>query len=106
MSLLLLISMTAFVFNQYSFQQMVSVQYPNQRELTDFNAFFMAAVYGLSLFMQTFINSKIMGNYGLRVSLLILPFVLAVFSVGAVVAGLVFGFDKATSPSGFIYFFL
>jgi hypothetical protein len=106
MSLLLLISMTAFVFNQYAFQQMVSVQYPNQRELTDFTAFFMAAVYGLSLFMQTFINSKIMGNYGLRVSLLILPFVLAVFSIGAVVAGLVFGFDKATSPSGFIYFFL
>lgn len=106
MSLLLLVSMTAFVFNQYAFQQMVSVQYPNQRELTNFNAFFMAAVYGLSLFMQTFINSRVIGNYGLRVSLLLLPFVLAVFSIGAVVAGLVFGFDKATSPSGFIYFFL
>ena len=106
MSLLLLISMTSFVFSQYAFQQMVSVQYPNQRELTNFTAFFMAAVYGLSLFMQTFINSRIIGNYGLRVSLLILPFVLAVFSVGSVVAGLVFGFDKATSPSGFIYFFL
>ncbi|HEY3430814.1 MAG TPA: HEAT repeat domain-containing protein, partial [Cyclobacteriaceae bacterium] len=106
MSLLLVVSMTAFVFNQYSFQQLVSVQYPNQRELTNFNAFFMAAVYGLSLFMQTFINSRIMGNYGLRVSLLMLPFVLAVFSVGSVVAGLIFGFDKATSPTGFIYFFL
>jgi ATP:ADP antiporter, AAA family len=106
MSLLLLVSMTAFVFNQYSFQQMVSIQYPNQRELTDFNAFFMAAVYGLSLFMQTFTNNRIMSNYGLRVSLLILPFVLAVFSIGAVVAGLVFGYDKVSSPTGFIYFFL
>ena len=106
MSLLLVVSMTTFVFNQYSFQQLVSVQYPNQRELTNFNAFFMAAVYGLSLFMQTFINSRIMGNYGLRVSLLMLPFVLAVFSVGSVVAGLIFGYDKVTSPTGFIYFFL
>lgn len=106
MSLLLLISMTAFVFNQYTFQQMVSVQYPNQRELTDFNAFFMAAVYGLSLFMQTFINNRIMSNYGLKVSLLLLPFVLAVFSLGSVIAGFTFGFDKATSPTGFIYFFL
>ncbi len=106
MSLLLVVSMTAFVFNQYSFQQLVSVQYPNQRELTDFNAFFMAAVYGLSLFMQTFVNSRIIGSYGLRVSLLLLPFVLAIFSLGAVVAGVVFGFDKATSPTGFIYFFL
>lgn len=106
MSLLLLVSMTAFIFNQYTFQQMVSVQYPDQRDLTNFNAFFMAAVYGLSLFMQTFINNRIMSNYGLRISLLILPFVLAVFSVGSIVAGYVFGFDKAVSPSGFIYFFL
>ena len=106
MSLLLMVSMTAFVFNQYSFQQIVSIQYPNQRELTDFNAFFMAAVYGLSLFMQTFINNRIISNYGLRVSLLILPFVLAVFSIGSLAAGSIFGFDKVTSPTGFIYFFL
>ena len=106
MSVLLLVSMTAFVFNQFAFQQMVQVQYPDQRELTNFNAFFMAAVYGLSLFMQTFINNRIIGNYGLRISLLILPFVLAVFSIGSVVAGFSFGFDKGTSPTGFIYFFL
>ena len=106
MSLLLLVSMTAFVFNQYTFQQMVSVQYPDQRDMTNFNAFFMAAVYGLSLFMQTFTNNRIMSNYGLRISLLILPFVLAVFSIGSIVAGFVFGYDKAVSPTGFIYFFL
>jgi hypothetical protein len=106
MSLLLFISMTVFVFNQYSFQQMISIQYPNQRELTDFNAFFMAAVYGLSLIMQTFINNRIISNYGLRVTLQILPFVLILLSIGSAVAGFTFGFDKATSPSGFIYFFL
>lgn len=106
MSMLLVVSMTAFVFNQYSFQQLVSIQYPNQRELTDFNAFFMAAVYGLSLLMQTFVNNRIIGNYGLRISLLMLPLALMVFSVGSVVAGIAFGFDKATAPTGFIYFFL
>jgi ATP:ADP antiporter, AAA family len=106
MSLMLLVSMTAFVLNQYQFQQMVQVQYPDQRELTNFNAFFMGAVYVLSLIMQTFINNRIIGTYGLRISLLILPFVLAVFSVGAVIAGFVFGYDKVASPTGFIYFFL
>lgn len=106
MSLMLLVSMTAFVLNQYQFQQMVQVQYPDQRELTNFNAFFMGAVYVLSLVMQTFINNRIIGTYGLRISLLILPFVLAVFSVGSVVAGYAFGFDKVASPTGFIYFFL
>lgn len=106
MSTLLMISMIAFIFNQYAFQQMVQVQYPDQRELTDFNAFFMAAVYGISLFMQTFINNRIISNYGLRVSLLILPVVLGALSIGSLVAGYFFGFDKATSPTGFIYFFL
>jgi ATP:ADP antiporter, AAA family len=106
MSLMLLVSMTAFVLNQYQFQQMVQVQYPDQRELTNFNAFFMGAVYVLSLVMQTFINNRVIGTYGLRISLLILPFVLAVFSVGSVVAGYAFGFDKVASPTGFIYFFL
>jgi ATP:ADP antiporter, AAA family len=106
MSFLLLVSMVAFVFNQFAFQELVRVQYPNQRELTDFNAFFMAAVYGISLFMQTFINNRIIGNYGLRVSLQILPIVLAVFAVGSVIAGYSFGFDKELAPRGFIYFFL
>ena len=106
MSLMLLVSMTAFVLNQYQFQQMVQVQYPDQRELTNFNAFFMGAVYVLSLVMQTFINNRIIGTYGLRISLLILPFVLAVFSVGSVIAGFTLGYDKVGSPSGFIYFFL
>jgi CRP-like cAMP-binding protein len=106
MSTLLMVSMVAFIFNQYAFQQMVQVQYPDQRELTDFNAFFMAAVYGISLFMQTFINNRIISNYGLRVSLLILPLVLGVLAIGSLVAGYFFGFDKATSPTGFIYFFL
>ncbi|HMX01816.1 MAG TPA: HEAT repeat domain-containing protein [Cyclobacteriaceae bacterium] len=106
MSLMLLVSMTAFVLNQYQFQQMVQIQYPDQRELTNFNAFFMGAVYVLSLVMQTFINNRIIGTYGLRISLLILPFVLAVFSVGGIITGFAFGFDKAASPAGFIYFFL
>lgn len=106
MSLMLLVSMTAFVFNQYAFQQMVQVQYPDQRELTNFNAFFMGAVYVLSLIMQTFINNRIIGTYGLRISLLILPIVLGVFSIGSVVVGYTLGYDKVLSPSGFLYFFL
>jgi MFS family permease len=106
MSLLLLVSMTAFVFNQFSFQELIRVQYPSQRELTNFNAFFTGAVYALSLVMQTFVNSRIISNYGLRISLFILPVLLGTLSLGSVIAGSIFGFDKALSPAGFIYFFL
>jgi ATP:ADP antiporter, AAA family len=106
LSVFLLISMVTLMFSQYSFQQLVREQYPNERELTTFNSFFTGAVYGLSLIMQTFINNRIITNYGLRISLFILPIVVGIFAIGAVVMGSLFGFDKNLSPTGFIYFFL
>jgi len=106
LSSFLLISMITFIFTQYSFQKMVQEQYPDQRGMTNFTAFFTGAVYGLSLLMQTFVNNKIISNYGLRISLFILPLVVGVFAVGSIVTGSLFGFDKALSPLGFVYFFL
>jgi ATP:ADP antiporter, AAA family len=106
LSAFLMVSMITFVFTQYSFQQLVREQYPNEREMTNFNAFFTGAVYGLSLLMQTFVNNKIISNYGLRISLFILPIVVGIFIFGAVVSGFVFGYDKGASQLGFVYFFL
>jgi ATP:ADP antiporter, AAA family len=106
MGLFLLISMVTLMFSQYAFQELVRVQYPDQRELTNFTSFFTGAVYGLSLIMQTFINTKIISNYGLRISLFILPIVVGIFAIGAVVIGSVFGFQKDISTTGFLYFFL
>ena len=106
MSVFLLISMVMFVLSQYSFQTLVKEQYPNERDLTNFNSFFIGTVYGLSLFMQTFINQKIVGNYGLRISLFILPAVMIIFSIASLFTGSYFGFEKSIAPTGFIYFFL
>lgn len=106
MSTLVLISMVVFIFSQYSFQETVKEQYTEQRSLTNFMAFFTGAVYGLSLLMQTFVNNRVISNYGLRVSLYILPVLVSIFSVGAVLSGLTLGFHKTTNPAGFVYFFL
>lgn len=106
MSLFLIISMVTLMFSQYAFQELVHEQYPNERDLTTFNSFFTGAVYGLSLIMQTFINHRIISNYGLRISLFLLPLVVGVFALGAVVVGNVFGFSKELSSTGFLYFFL
>jgi AAA family ATP:ADP antiporter len=102
----LLVSMGTLMFSQYSFQELVKEQYPNEREMTNFNSFFTGAVYGLSLIMQTFINNRIIGNYGLRISLFILPMIVGFFSLAAVLIGTFVGFDRITSPTGFLYFFL
>jgi ATP:ADP antiporter, AAA family len=106
LSFFLLISMVMLMFSQYAFQEMVHQQYPDERELTTFNSFFTGAVYGLSLIMQTFINNRIISNYGLRISLFILPLVVGLFALGAVIVGNVLGFSRDVSAAGFIYFFL
>jgi ATP:ADP antiporter, AAA family len=106
LSVFLLISMTTLMLSQFSFQQLVQTQYPDERELTTFNSFFTGAVYGLSLFMQTFVNGWILSNYGIRIGLFILPVVVGVFSLGAFGMGSLVGFEKLSSPTGFIYFFL
>jgi hypothetical protein len=98
--------MVMFVFSQYSFQKLVKEQYPDERDLTNFNSFFIGAVYGISLIMQTFVNPRIISNYGLRVSLFILPLVMIIFSIASVSTGSFLGFEKSIAPAGFIYFFL
>jgi ATP:ADP antiporter, AAA family len=106
LSIFLVVSVVTFSFNQFIFQNLLNEQYPSQRDLTNFLAYFNGAIYLLSLAMQTFLNDKIIGTYGLRVSLFILPIVtgfLALFSFGA---ALFFGYDITSSPDTFIYFFL
>jgi AAA family ATP:ADP antiporter len=106
LSFFLFISMVTLMFSQYAFQELVHEQYPNERDLTTFNSFFTGAVYGLSLIMQTFINSRVIANYGLRTSLFLLPLVVGLFALGAVIVGNALGFSKDVLGGGFIYFFL
>lgn len=106
LSLFLVVSMVTFIFNQYAFQDLINKQYPDQRELTNFLAYFNGAIYLLSLVMQTFINDKIIGNYGIRVSLFMLPVIISIFAIGAMFTGVFFGYDNVTAPATFIFFFL
>ncbi len=104
LSVFLLVSMSVYILSQFSFQQVVQQQYPDERQLTNFMAFFMGAVYILSLTMQTFVNHRIISNYGLRISLFILPAVIGLFAFSSVGTGLFFG-DDATQ-SGYVFFFV
>jgi ATP:ADP antiporter, AAA family len=104
LSIFLFVSMTAYIFSQFAFQQIVQKQYPNERELTNFTAFFTAAVYILSLVMQTAVNQRVISNYGLRITLLILPVIIGVFAFGSIGTGIFFGGDS--SQSTYVFFFV
>lgn len=106
LSSFLLFSMLTFTFVQYSFQTVVSLQYPNENELRNFLATFHLGYLLLSFIMQTFVNDKIIGVYGLKVTLFILPVIVGFFTICSIVAGAVFGYNPIDAPSTFIYLFL
>ena len=58
-------------------------QYPGDEEvkLRSFIGWFNGSILILSFIFQTFFNDRIIANYGLKISLLILPVVLTFFSV-------------------------
>lgn len=105
LSVFLIFSMVAFTFVQYSFQDVVAQQYPEERELRNFLAIFNGAILVLGLVLQTFVNDRIIGEYGLKTSLVILPVVLTIFTAGAIISGTFFGYTMESGTS-FIWFFL
>ena len=103
LSFFLLFSMLAFMIVQYSFQDAVSKQFPDETELRNFISFFQAFILVFMFFLQTFINDKILSDYGIKVALLILPVVLVLFTGLAIAAGHFFGFSEG--EVSFFYFF-
>ncbi len=93
LSIFLIVSMVLLILGQFTFQELIKVQYPDQLALTTFLANFNAAIFGLSFIMQTFVNDRIVGNYGIRVALMLLPAIVGVFAISASVTGYLFG-DK------------
>jgi AAA family ATP:ADP antiporter len=106
LSLFLVISMVTYIFSQYSFQNLVNTQYPEQKDLANFLAYFNGAIYVLSLIMQTFVNDKIMSNYGIKTSMFILPALVAFFALASSLTGIFLGDDPVLNPTTFIFFFL
>ncbi|MEO1054658.1 MAG: HEAT repeat domain-containing protein, partial [Bacteroidota bacterium] len=106
LSTFLIFSMVAFTFVQYSFQEVTQQQYPEEDQLRNFLATFNGSILVLGFLLQTFVNDKIIGVYGLKVSLLILPIILVVFTIASAVSGSFFGFSVTDSPDTFIWFFL
>lgn len=100
LALFLIVSTVTYIFSQYSFQTLLNAQYPNPRDLANFLAYFNGAIYALSLIMQAFVNDRIMSNYGIRVSLFILPVIVSIFALTSSVAGAFLGSEA------FIFFFL
>lgn len=100
----LLFSMMSFIIVQYGFQNAISKQYPTEEQLGNFISFFRGFSLIFMFFLQTFVNDRILSEYGIKIALLILPVVLAIFTGLAIAAGYLFGY---TPEDGiFIYYLI
>lgn len=106
LSLFLIFSMITFTVIQYSFQNVVAMQYPAENELRNFLAQFHLGYLLLGFILQTFVNDKIIGVYGLKVALFILPIIVGFFTMCSILTGTFFGFSPIDAPNTFIWFFL
>jgi AAA family ATP:ADP antiporter len=105
LSLFIIAAMVAINFIDYSFLN-ASTSYfqTNQDQLPKFLAYFEATVVIFSFSFQTFAADKVISDYGLKVSVLVNPILIAIFTVVALVIGLLFGYDSASSS--FVIFFI
>jgi ATP:ADP antiporter, AAA family len=104
LSFFLFLSMAAFVFVDYSFMNVTEQQYPDEKQLASFLGVFEGSIMILSLLLQTFVNEKLLSMYGMKITLVILPLILFIFTGLAIFAGSVFGYS--ISNPEFIWFFL
>ncbi len=104
LSIFIGISVISVTFVDYTFLKITEQQYPDEVSLAKFLSYMYLSIMVFTLIMQTFINDRLIASYGLKTALLILPVILALFTIGAIVTGNIFGFT--TSSESFIWYFL
>jgi len=104
MALFVVFSMFAAFFVQYSFLVVAKEKYPLEEDMATYLGFFTGSMMAFTLLIKTFVYSKLMKTYGLKVSLILSPVLLGLFTLIAIAAGYFGGYTE--SAPGFIYFFL
>lgn len=107
MALFIITSITALRFIDYSFFNTVTSFYSGDKAefLPSFLAYFEGTIVIFGFFFGLFGTDRLNQDYGLRVSLIVNPLLLGIFTLGALALGSVFGFE-ASSGQNFIYFFI
>ncbi len=105
LSMFLIFSMVTFTFIQYSFQNVVAEQFPEESAIRNFISIFRGVVLILGFLMQSFVNDRIISEYGLKVSLMILPVIVGLFAVAAIIAWWVMNFNL-TAEMAFFFLFI
>ena len=104
LSLFLAFSVCASKFNEFTYRSaMFAWHAGNEAALNKTYSLIDAIIIVVSFLVQSFLNDYIIGKYGLKVSLMVMPILLGLFTVGAIVSAHIFGYDPSLSDY-FIFF--
>jgi ATP:ADP antiporter, AAA family len=106
MTLFIIMSFSALRFIDYSFFNVSTERFTSQEDLGSFLAAFEGTIVIFGFAFTTFATDKIQSDYGLRVSLIINPMLVLLFTIGAAFLGYFFGYSKALVGENSLYFFL
>ncbi|MDX9697015.1 MAG: hypothetical protein RBT49_14585 [Bacteroidales bacterium] len=104
MAVFIVMSMLATFFIQYSFLSVTKDNYPDPDNLTEFLGAFTGSLLLFTFLFKTFVYSKLMKTYGLKLSIMISSFLIGIFTIAAILIGTFMGYTAITA--GFIFFFL
>lgn len=99
-------SALAASFVDYTFLSTAAEQFSQQEDLTQFLSFFGAFIIIASFLVQTFLNDLIIDFFGLKVSLLLLPFMLVLFTIASLAVAYIFGYTVKEAGDDFLSFFV
>jgi ATP/ADP translocase len=104
MSGFVVISMLVAFFVQFSFLSVTKDNYPDHNDLAEFLGAFTGTLLLFTFLFKTFLYSKLMKTYGLKMSIIISSFLIGIFTFLAALIGSLAGYTSASG--GFIFFFL
>ena len=103
MSLFVIFSMMAITFVDYSFFNVTTLQM-KPAELANFISYFEATVVVFCFLFQVLATDYVQSTYGMRVSLLITPVLIGIFTIAALGLGLLLGYSP--EDNFFVIFFM
>lgn len=105
LSAFVVISFSALRFIDYSFYNLTTSIFTDAATLPYFLSLFEATVVIVGFVFGTFVSDKIQENYGLRISLILNPLLLIIFTTCALGLGFFFGSDASKDGVEAVTFF-
>ncbi|NMM49325.1 hypothetical protein [Marinigracilibium pacificum] len=106
LSAFLIVSMIALKFIEFIYSNVLEERYINdEQSLFAFIGIANGTIMILSFMIQTFVNDKIIADYGVKVAVLVMPVILGILSLVAIFIATAFGFSIIES-AGFAAYFI